>query len=59
MTHKLITQLTNADGVTDAEIEELFSDLTFIYNNPFDAEIEKAIAVRGCAYVEVHQPRPN
>jgi hypothetical protein len=51
MNHKLINQLTSAN-VADEDIEELFLDLKFVYENPFDAAIEDAVAKRGCAYVE-------
>jgi len=54
MSHKLIQQLSAAN-VSEEEIMELYQDLQFIYDNPFDAEIEKAITIRKCSYVEVPQ----
>ena len=58
MSHKLINQLAAANA-DEAEIMELYQDLQFIYDNPFDTAIEEAVNVRRCAYVEVDQPRPN
>lgn len=54
MAHKLFDQLTSAN-VTDGEIEELYRDLQFVFENPFDDEINAAIA-RKCSYVEQTQP---
>jgi hypothetical protein len=56
--HKLFNQLTAAN-VSDDEIAELFEDLQFIFQNPFDTLIEEAITLRGATYVEHHQPYPN
>jgi len=58
MNHKLINQLTAAN-VPEEEIMELFVDLQFIYDNPFDEAIEEAITVRRCAYVEIPQAVAN
>ena len=55
MNHRLLNQITAAE-VTEEEIKELFDDLKFIYDNPFDETIRKAIAERCVAYVEIHQP---
>lgn len=55
MNHKLINQLSSANAAEE-EIEELFQDLKFIYENPFDQAIEEAVNKRGCAYVEISQP---
>lgn len=56
--HKLINQLTAANADED-EIMELYTDLQFIYDNPFDTAIEEAVTVRKCAYVEITQNLPN
>jgi len=53
--HKLFDQLTEAD-VSDDEIEELYHDLQFVFENPFDALIEEAVHRRGAVYVEQNQP---
>ena len=44
-------QQLNAADVSDEEIEALYADLQFIFDSPFDAEINLAVG-RGCAYVE-------
>lgn len=54
MNHKLINQLSAANAAEE-DIEELFQDLKFVYENPFDAAIEEAVNKRGCAYVEISQ----
>lgn len=56
--HKLINQLSAAD-VPEDEIMELYQDLQFIYDNPFDDAIEEAVTMRRCAYVEIPQPFAN
>ncbi len=56
--HKLINQLT-ASNADEDEIMELYTDLQFIYDNPFDKAIEDAVTVRKCAYVEITQSLPN
>lgn len=58
MSHKLINQIADAN-VDEAEIEELYQDLLFIYDNPFDDAVTEAVNVRKCAYVEIDQPRAN
>ena len=58
MNHKLINQLTAANA-SEEEILELFVDLQFIYDNPFDEAIENAVTVRRCAYVEIDQMVAN
>ena len=58
MNHKLINQLT-ASNASEDEIVELFVDLQFIYDNPFDEAIEDAITVRRCAYIEIPQAVAN
>jgi len=57
MEHRLLNQLT-ASNCTDEEIKELYEDLQFIYDNPFDKIVNDAIR-RGCAYVEVLQQQAN
>ena len=57
MEHRLLNQLT-ASNCTDEEIKELYEDLQFIYDNPFDQIVNDAIQ-RGCAYVEIHQAVAN
>ena len=54
MNHKLFDQLTQANA-TDEEIEELYRDLQFVFDNPFDTEITLALN-RNCAYIEQTQP---
>jgi hypothetical protein len=56
---RLINQITSSPDVSEEEIEELFQDLTFIFNNPFDEQIDIAISTRGAAYIEQHQALPN
>ena len=55
MGHKLFEQLTAAN-VTDEEIEDLYKDLQFVFDSPFDNAIDEAINVRKCAYVEQAHP---
>ena len=55
MKHKLFDQLTAAN-VSDEEIEELYMDLRFVFENPFDVAINEAIHQRGAAYIEQSQP---
>ena len=55
MAHKLFDQLTAAD-VADEEIEELYHDLRFIFENPFDTAINEATSKRGASYIEQAQP---
>jgi hypothetical protein len=55
MEHKLFNQLHDSN-VPDDEIRELYEDLKFVLDNPFDAAIEEATSVRGAAYVEISQP---
>ena len=55
MNHKLFNQLTDAN-VDDDEIEELYQDLRFIFDDPFDVVINDAIKQRGVVYIEQIQP---
>jgi len=55
MKHKLFHQLTEAN-VSDEEIEELYVDLRFVFENPFDEAINEAIHQRGAAYIEQSEP---
>lgn len=54
MKHKLFDQLTEAN-VANEEIEELYEDLRFIFESPFDAAINDAIRNRGALYIEQTQ----
>jgi len=54
MDHKLMGQL-NASDATPDEIEELYQDLRFIFDNPFDSLISEAME-RGCVYID--EPNP-
>lgn len=58
MAHKLFDQLTAAN-VADDEIAELFEDLRYIFDAPFDELIKDAVSKRGCIYVEVCQQHAN
>ena len=58
MKHKLFDQLTEAN-VANEEIEELYEDLRFIFENPFDAAINDAIHNRGALYIEQSQPEAH
>ena len=58
LNHRLMKQLTMSADVTEEEIEELFYDLKYIFENSFDAPIESAIK-RGCAYIEQIDQLPN
>ncbi len=55
MAHKLFDQLTEAN-VSDDDIEELYHDLQFVFESPFDAAIEDAMHRRGAIYIEQDQP---
>lgn len=55
MAHKLFNELTAAN-VTDEEIEDLYNDLKFVFDSPFDTAIDEAIKVRKCAYIEQARP---
>ena len=58
MAHRLFDQLNSANA-TDDEIEELYNDLKFVFDNPFDAAIHEAINVRQCSYVDQLQPKAH
>jgi len=59
MNHKLFNQLTAAN-VSEDEISELYEDLKYVFDNPFDILIDDAVTKRGCAYIEQpQQPMPN
>ena len=51
--HRLFNMLSCAKEVTESEIEELYSDLKFVFDNPFDALIEEAVVQRKCTYIEL------
>lgn len=48
---RLFDQLIDM-GATDEEVEELYKELQFVFENPFDGAINEAIALRQCAYIE-------
>jgi len=50
--HRLFNLLMSTPDVSESEIEELFSDLKFVFENPFDALIKEAVASRKCTYIE-------
>jgi hypothetical protein len=56
--HKLMGQLMAAE-VSEDEIAELFEDLRYIFDNPFDTLINEAVTLRGCTYIETSEQRPN
>jgi hypothetical protein len=56
--HKLFNQLSAAHCSED-EIAELYDDLKYIFDSPFDNELNVAITQRGCTYVEIAEQRPN
>ena len=58
MAHRLFDQLSAANA-SDDEIEELYNDLKFVFDNPFDDAINEAIKVRQCSYIEQPQPVAN
>ena len=48
---KLFGQLMEAKP-SDEDIRELYDDLLYIFESPFDDKINEAIAHRGCVYIE-------
>jgi hypothetical protein len=50
--HRLFNLLMSTPEVTESEIEELFSDLKFVFENSFDTLIEEAVSSRKCTYIE-------
>ena len=50
--HRLFNLLMSTLDVTESEIEELFSDLKFVFENPFDSLVEEAVTIRKCTYIE-------
>jgi hypothetical protein len=57
--HRLFKMLSCATEVTESEVEELYNDLKFVFENPFDSLIEEAVHQRNCAYIELADPLPN
>ncbi len=51
--HRLFNLLMSTSDITESEIEELFSDLKFVFENPFDTLIKEAVTSRKCTYIEV------
>jgi len=58
MAHRLFDQLSAANA-SDDEIEELYNDLKFVFDNPFDDAINDAIKTRQCSYVDQQQPKAH
>jgi hypothetical protein len=56
--HKLMGQLMAAN-VSEEEIAELYEDLKYVFDSPFDTAIGIAVDTRGCTYVEFAEQRPN
>lgn len=54
----LCQQLFDANA-TDEEIAELYNDLKYIFDAPFDELINEAVNKRGCAYIEIFQTLAN
>jgi hypothetical protein len=48
-----------AADVSEVEIAELFEDLKYVFDNPFDPLINEAVTLRGCTYIETSEQRPN
>ncbi len=55
--HRLFNLLMSAPDVTESEIEELFSDLKFVFDDPFDKLIKEAVNSRKCTYIEVAEQK--
>lgn len=49
--HKLFQQLMAASPAEE-DVEELFADLQYIFDNPFDTAIEEAVTQRKCSYID-------
>jgi len=58
MDHKLFNQLVAANAA-DEEIAELYEDLRYIFDAPFDELINEAVSKRGCVYIEACQLLAN
>lgn len=56
--HRLFNNLRELNP-TDDEIAELYEDLRYVFDSPFDNAINEAIIVRKCAYIEAAQPYLN
>jgi hypothetical protein len=52
-----MTQLMEAN-VSEEEIAELYEDLHYIFENPFDKKICEAME-RNCSYFEIGNQLPN
>lgn len=48
-----------AEKVTDNDIAELYEDLRYIFDAPFDDLINDAVVKRGCVHIELCQPLAN
>ena len=58
MQHKLFDQLMAAEA-SDDEIAELYNDLKYLFDAPFDELINEAVNKRGCVYMEICQSLAN
>jgi hypothetical protein len=58
LNHRLFNQLMAADA-SEEEVEELYNDLKFIFENPFDRAIEVALTQHGSTYIEQNNQRLN
>jgi hypothetical protein len=58
MAHKRFIELLGA-GTSDDEFKELYEELRYIFDSPFDKLINEAVSNRGCVYVELRQTLPN
>ena len=58
LNHRLFNQLMAADA-SEEEVEELYNDLKFIFENPFDKAIEVALMNHGATYIEQNNQRLN
>ena len=57
--HRLMQMLMSAPNIQEEEIEELFNDLKYVFENPLDALIQQAITERHCTFVENIDQRLN
>jgi hypothetical protein len=58
MNHKLFNQLVAAHP-SENEITELYEDLRYVIESPFDTLIAEAVTNRGCAYIDQFQSLAN
>lgn len=55
--HKLYNYLMEANA-SQEEIEELYTDLKYVFDNPFDPLINAAME-RGCTYIDTQSQSLN